>query len=187
MKAKLLPDLKYLNECFELDAACPSGLRWRVRPHSHFETKRGWNMRNSKDAGKSAGSFWSREDAPDYYLVGMANKVYLAHRVVYAMYYGSILDVDIEIDHRDGNGTNNLIDNLRLATSTKNSYNRKSRNDNTSGHKGLSYRKDLGIWRGRVMHEGKNYLAGCSPAKEVVIELIRELREKLHKEFHNHG
>ena len=47
-----------------------------------------------------------------------------------------------EIDHIDRNGLNNSRENLRFVTSSQNNMNQKVRNDNTSGHKGISWCPD---------------------------------------------
>lgn len=46
------------------------------------------------------------------------------------------------IDHIDGNGLNNCSENLRFVIPSQNSMNQKIRNDNTSGHKGISWCPD---------------------------------------------
>lgn len=60
-----------------------------------------------------------------------------------------ILDLkkeDPDVDHKDGNGLNNQRSNLRTATRAQNARNRRIRTDNTSGFKGVTWRKDLGKW-----------------------------------------
>jgi hypothetical protein len=44
-------------------------------------------------------------------------------------------------DHRDGNGLNNQIENIRPATSSKNRCNRGKQSNNTSGFKGVTFVK----------------------------------------------
>ena len=46
------------------------------------------------------------------------------------------------VDHIDGNGLNNSRSNLRLVTQSQNNMNQRVREDNTSGHKGISWCPD---------------------------------------------
>ena len=45
------------------------------------------------------------------------------------------------IDHKDGDPLNNTRDNLRIATFSQNTCNSKIRSDNTSGYKGVSFKR----------------------------------------------
>jgi len=58
--------------------------------------------------------------------------LYKAHRLAYYMHHG-IDPRNIDIDHEDGNGLNNKINNLRVATCSENGRNRKLHKNNTSG------------------------------------------------------
>lgn len=59
------------------------------------------------------------------------------------------------IDHKHTDEkTDNRKSNLRFATYAQNSYNRRIRSDNTSGHTGVYKRSDE-QWRVRVMKKGK--------------------------------
>jgi len=63
-------------------------------------------------------------------------------------------------DHVDGNGLNNQEDNLRLATASQQAMNRKRRNDNTSGYKGVSLHSRLQRWGASIGISGKRIHLG---------------------------
>ena len=50
-------------------------------------------------------------------------------------------------DHRDGDGLNNQRSNLRVCSHVQNNRNRRMRLDNSSGYKGVQWRKDREKWR----------------------------------------
>ena len=54
------------------------------------------------------------------------------------------------VDHIDGDPTNNRRQNLRLATPLENQRNMSIAKNNTSGFKGVSYRKDRGKYRAYI-------------------------------------
>lgn len=57
-------------------------------------------------------------------------------------------------DHIDGNGLNNQRKNLRVTTIRQNSLNQGIRRDNTSGYKGVQWRRDRNLWRAIIkVHE----------------------------------
>jgi len=185
---KPLPPLAYLKECFELSEDSPSGLVWKVRPREHFKDPATWNRVNKRFAGKPAGGIWfDKSRGRKYWIVEIIHKPFKNHRIVYSLFHELDLDPDIEIDHEDLNGLNNKIKNLRPATSSSNKQNQPLRKDNSSGYKGVFYRKDTGNYRGEVVHQGKKYITGYSPCPKIINQMCIELREKLHKEFCNHG
>ena len=79
-----------------------------------------------------------------YVQMGFDGMKLLAHRVIWLMVYGELIP---DIDHKDGDKSNNRIDNLRSATRVQQNGNSTLAKHNTSGHKGVSFRKDRKKWR----------------------------------------
>ncbi|ELY4601020.1 HNH endonuclease [Cronobacter sakazakii] len=132
-------------------------------------------------SGDYAGSY---NDARGYYYVTIAKKKYLTHRVVWALNHGAI-DSSMDVDHKDGNTSNNNIGNLRAATRAENLKNTPLRKDNSSGVKGLSWHAKSHGWVGRIWNEGKVHRKFSTSRSAVELWLI-EMREKLHGEFARH-
>jgi hypothetical protein len=143
-----------IREALEIDPTSKSGLRWKVRPRSHFHKGRAWKNFNSRDAGNEAGSSYKRRKSDVRFTVGIGLCYYWAHRIVYALHYG-IDPGESQIDHINGNGADNRIENLRLATNQQNSRNRRIRSDNTSGHKGVSWSRSSKKWGAKTMIDRK--------------------------------
>lgn len=66
----------------------------------------------------------------------------------------------MDIDHINGNKSDNRIGNLRLATFSENSWNAGKRSDNTSGYKGVSFDKSRGLWAAYINAYGKRKYLG---------------------------
>lgn len=82
------------------------------------------------------------------------NGVHLqAHRVAFFLMMGHW--PQNEIDHRDLNRSNNKWSNLREATRPQNRANCAKRAHNTSGWKGVSRTRHVGVWRGSITVNGK--------------------------------
>ena len=100
------------------DETSPSGLRYTA---SRFKSR----------VGAPAGALNSQ----GYYDLRSQPKgcnSRMAHRVVWELHNGTIPE-GLEIDHIDGNPSNNRIENLRLATRTLQAFNRSTRIDKRSG------------------------------------------------------
>ena len=75
-----------------------------------------------------------------------------------------------EIDHINGNGLDNRKCNLRLVSHKNNSINRKINKNNSSGFKGVSFKKDIHKWQSSIRVNYKIiYLGYFKTAKEGAI------------------
>lgn len=94
----------------------------------------------------------SKGDNTSYRNIKIDGRSYREHRLIWLYVHGYFPK---EIDHIDGNGLNNDINNLRECTRSQNQGNALKKSQNKSGYKGVSlYKKDK-KWRVRVMGEGK--------------------------------
>lgn len=119
-------------ECFSYDKIT-GRLFWKARPREHFASERGFN-RARKNVGKEAGYLKVRSGGHKQIHVGVNHKLYLAHRIIWMIEYGYFPE---EIDHINGDGSDNRLDNLREANRLLNNRNSKIRSDNTSGCVGV--------------------------------------------------
>lgn len=77
------------------------------------------------------------------------------HRLAWCLYYGEWPPSDMQIDHKDGNRSNNRIENLRLISHSGNCQNSALRCDNTSGYTGVTWAPKVRLWRARCHANGK--------------------------------
>ena len=155
----------YWNQYFECSNDSPSGLVWKV------------DRGRAKCSGKIAGSL------KKYWFVGFNGELFATHRIVWVMNYGSI-NPDVEIDHIDGDTSNNSIDNLRLVDRTLNVRNCRKRHDNTSGSTGIYLYKNNGnvYYRASFYNEGKRKFKNFNIDKyghDRAFELACEWRENM--------
>ncbi len=86
-------------------------------------------------------------------------------------------------DHKNHNTLDNTKENLRLATHVQNMRNRGAPRNNTSGYKGVTFEKNTGKYRYRIMIDNNQRLSGSRPtALEAALEYNR-LAAIYHGEF----
>jgi hypothetical protein len=118
---KEIPSQEYLRECFDYR---DGWLFWKRRPDSHFNIPRNAAAWNGRMAGKRAGHTYKRPNGKDGYIKFSINDVsFSAHRIIWMWHNGAIPD-GLQIDHINGNGFDNRIENLRLATIIQNGQNK---------------------------------------------------------------
>lgn len=120
-----------------------------------------------------------------YITISVDGKSYQAHRLAWLYMYGVLPDE--EIDHIDGDRSNNAINNLRLATRCENMWNTQSHRNNRSGIKGVSWDKARNMWVGRIKAEGKVAFNAYFKTIEEAESAMAEARDRIHKEFANNG
>jgi hypothetical protein len=88
----------------------------------------------------------------------LLGKPFHAHRVVWALFYGEWCSTNI--DHINGDKSDNRPSNLRAATHEANSRNQKLRSSNTSGVMGVSWNEANKAWIVRINAEGERKYLG---------------------------
>ena len=120
-----------------------------------------------------------------YIQVNLRGKQYRAHHLAWLYMTGKWPECDI--DHRDGDRTNNAFSNLREATKSQNQWNAKLSKTSTSGVKGVNFDRPTGKWRATVGIDDKKVHVGLFKTKEEAEEAVKLKRAELHGEFANHG
>jgi AAA+ ATPase superfamily predicted ATPase len=103
------PTQEYLKERFTYDEEA-GVLIWRT------------HLRTARYVGKVAGC----RNKDGYLRINLNKKSHATHRLIWVYLNGEIPE-GLEIDHIDGDKTNNRIDNLRLANRYENMWNRKAK------------------------------------------------------------
>lgn len=95
-----------------------------------------------------------------YRLVAVDGKQYKEHQLVWLYMTGSFAPKGFEIDHIDGDATNNTWNNLQLLTHQQNILKAKRAKNNTSGHTGVTWDKARSKWCAQIMINGKTQNLG---------------------------
>ena len=108
---------------------------------------------------------------------------YGAHRLVFLWHHGYIPRY---IDHADGNGLNNRIDNLREATQSQNAFNSRMRSDNTSGERNVYWHERARRWFVRLSINRRTHSFGTYKTIEEARAVARRVREEHYGAFARH-
>ena len=160
----MMPTKDYLNSLFEYK---DGNLYWKI-------------SKGAKKAGSKAGTL-----KPDGCLhICIDKKMYLLHRIIFMMNYGYLPK---QIDHIDGNRSNNHIDNLRPATHSQNAQNAKVRKDSINGLKNIKFNQKNKTWDVRIQANKTRLFIGSFKDLELAELVAMEARNKYHNQFARHG
>lgn len=88
-----------------------------------------------------------------------------------------------KVDHINGNGLDNRISNLRVATDSQNACNRRTPTHNKSGFKGVWWHKRYQHWQASISVNGKRKHLGVFDTKEDAARAYNEAAKQHHGEF----
>jgi hypothetical protein len=134
--------------------------------------------RSNIKAGSIAG--WINNKG--YRLIRIGARCVPAHRIAWAMTFGEYPSK--QIDHIDGDRSNNRLSNLRLATLMENCRNRKLGKRNRLGFKGIVFVKESGLYTAHIRAENSRMLhIGCFETPEEAAHAYNKAAVLHHGEF----
>lgn len=143
------------------------------------------NRHARKVLGNVAG--WIRTDPSrrtSYIELRADGKTVKAHRLAWRLHYGAWPEG--MIDHINGNGLDNRIENLREVDSFDSAKNKPLQKNNTSGVVGVRLYKPNGKWVATISNKGKKITIGYFDKKDDAIKARRD--KEIEFSYHsNHG
>jgi len=130
-----------------------------------------------RKTNKPAGYIWSaKTNKTKYLLIGVNYKLIRAHRLAWMYVNGSFPEG--QIDHVDGDGLNNRINNLRVVSPLENCRNRPKYSNNKTGVVGVFWHKGKKSYIAKIMITGKHkhllstrdFFEACCARKSAEVE-----------------
>jgi hypothetical protein len=144
----------------------------RVSPEQRCKS---WN---SKNAGKLALGAKKQNGYLTGCLFGLR---VLTHHVAWAIHHGSI--PQDQVDHINGDKSDNRACNLRAASAGQNAMNKRRYANNTSGYKGVSFHAGTQKWTGKIMLGKRRIYLGLFDTPAKAHEAYCEASKRYHGEF----
>ena len=135
---------------------------WKIKPSKRFA------------AGMQAGT-----SVNGYIRIHTNGRQYGAHRLAWLYVYG--VEPEHQIDHINGNPSDNRIVNLRQATALENMQNiRKPQKNNSHGNLGITYDPKKKLWRTRISINGIRKYIGKFKTQEQAAQAYLEAKRAMH-------
>ena len=159
---------------------------WLKRPVEMFKNKRSCSIWHTKFEGKKAGSLQKSGNCC-YVVIVIHAKKYLAHRLAWLYETGSF--PNDQVDHINGEGTDNRFVNLRDVSNAVNGRNCRSNSNKTSGVMGVYFYKRDGLWCSYITKNRKTTVLGRFQDKfeAICARKSAEVRMGFHGNHGRHG
>lgn len=156
-------------------------LFWLPRPREMFGSDRSWKIWNTRFSGKEALAVGKGNG---YCYGAILSRNYLAHRVAWALATGAWPEE--QIDHINGDRSDNRLENIRAVSNAENGKNTSIRVDNTSGVVGVSWSDRRSKWVAYINADSRRLPLGRFDSFEdaVAARKAAEVRYSFHP---NHG
>lgn len=164
---------KLLHELLDLDKSSGS-LTWKVRTPDHFmdgKSARCPAWRASRWNSRHAGNPALAVNVDGYRKGYICGEVHSAHRVIFAMVTG--IWPAGQVDHINGDRSDNRPENLREVTNRQNARNQKRFRTNTSGVSGVVWNKAESAWKARINDDSGRRNLGTYKTKAEAIAARR--------------
>lgn len=149
----------------------------KEKPASEFATHRICEYWNRRYANKPAGYLCG----DGYHYLMIDGRRYAAHRLAWIYFYGQVPQ---QIDHENGDTSDNRIANLRDVSNLENSRNQKLRCTNRSGVTGIAWIDER--WLAYIYVKGRFCRLGSFASFEAAVKTRKQA--ETHYGFHrNHG
>ena len=151
--------------------------RWKPRTPDMFSGKNP-NMQCAMWNGKNAGTVAGTTLNTGYRQIVIFYKFYLEHRIAILITRGAWPPSDV--DHINGDPSDNRLCNLREATTAQNLQNSRRRIDNKSGCTGVCWSKQYNKWHARIAAAGKRVHVGYFVCKDEAIAAYLNAKSRIH-------
>lgn len=168
-----------LREILEYDPVW-GRFTWKCRNENLIADEAARNGWNGRHAGRRAFT----ASLNGYKRASIQNKRFFAHRVAWAMYHGEWPSG--QIDHINGDRSDNRIQNLRVVDTAENARNTKRFRTNTSGVTGVHWASKARRWCARIMVNQVSLDCGSYVNFEDAVAARKEA-EKQYGFHPNHG
>lgn len=132
--------------------------------------------RTGRLSGRIAGTI--REDG--YVIIKFMRRKFYGHRIAWLVYYGDWPSLDI--DHINGNRSDNRISNIREVSVAQNHWNSKKYKNNTTGFRGV-YLHNSGKWCAEIWWHGHKKYLGLFATKEEASTAHEKARGNLYGKY----
>jgi hypothetical protein len=154
-------DVSELKKSFKL----VNGVLWRFARKNQFD-KPEWRPVDAKP-----------KKVNEYSQVRWNGKLFLYHRLVYVLSTFHDIPENMQIDHIDGDPTNNRIENLRVVTNRENQQNRKKHRDGSLV--GCYWDKNAQKWSAKIYFKGQRKHLGLFSTEQEAHEAYLEVLSKI--------
>lgn len=141
-----------------------------------FKSRDGDSRFNTRWAGRTVSGI---SNGKGYERVRVHGRLAYIHRIVWKMHFDN---EPVQVDHINGNRSDNRIENLRAASQAENARHSR-RNTSATGMKGVTSARRTGKFEARIRHDGKQRHLGTFETAGAAARAYDDAARELHGRF----